>query len=677
MHCGDAGAAPVRVRTATAGAPECASQACTSQLGGARAGRCSSSRHTAPVHLVPEPSKAAEAAEAAEACAPRPPVSARRGAARHERAAAARGGERPGGRVLREQGADGAPRHTARGLGARAQGRAGGAAVRAPGAPPAFRAALPQCMRAELMLLLRRASMLLRRASVVVCRPGCAALLRSSVAAELAAAASASPLCPLPSCLPATGRGSGLTRIASPACKPRSGHRVPHLLIQPVKLLRVDPGRSSSGPHLGESRCGRGFVAKHAPAGPVWNARGVPLVAFQAGAPGPGAGSGPPSAWWAALEEGRAKASMSGEPVAWWGGGECSGTCVTALPAAAAQHQAHVFQHVKYQTSLRRPLARRPSRARLRACPHACSCQPKSAHLCIKSVHFCSLGARGRRRERSGAGQGAQRQGRAAAAAAAQAAGRPGQPAGAAGGRREARGARGTQYERAVRRAQQGAAHARALVPPAGAPGPALLPCRLLARCRRVNGGGAGRQGDAVTGGLRKVTADMKTKNRADRPGVVPSSAGAALAGSHPPFVFRLAAGALHTSCVPRLPRCWGGRRLTAGAARAADARRAAPGAAAPGAAAPRARAPPRTACEADRKWVVEHHVDNHDILLCDTHPRQTVYIFGCRNCTIQARAAPPPARPRSAALMPCQRAGHRGAEPAAAGAPGRPGLEP
>jgi len=180
-----------------------------------------------------------------------------------------------------------------------------------------------------------------------------------------------------------------------------------------------------------------------------------------------------------------------------------------------------------------------------------------------------------------------------------------------------------------------------------------LLPCRLLARCRRVNGGGAGRQGDAVTGGLRKVTADMKTKNRADRPGVVPSSAGAALAGSHPPFVFRLAAGALHNSCVPRLPRCWGGRRLTAGAARAADARRAAPGAAAP-----RARAPPRTACEADRKWVVEHHVDNHDVLLRDTHPRQTVYIFGCRNCTIQARARPPPRAPAPPAARPASARG-------------------
>ena len=32
------------------------------------------------------------------------------------------------------------------------------------------------------------------------------------------------------------------------------------------------------------------------------------------------------------------------------------------------------------------------------------------------------------------------------------------------------------------------------------------------------------RQGDAVTSGLRKVTDDMKAKNRADRSGAVPSS---------------------------------------------------------------------------------------------------------------------------------------------------------
>jgi len=67
-----------------------------------------------------------------------------------------------------------------------------------------------------------------------------------------------------------------------------------------------------------------------------------------------------------------------------------------------------------------------------------------------------------------------------------------------------------------------------------------------------------------VTGGLRKVTADMKTKNRADRSGVVPSSAGAALAG--PLLLFsRLVAGSLPRSRVPRLPYCRGERGLTRG----------------------------------------------------------------------------------------------------------------
>lgn len=38
-----------------------------------------------------------------------------------------------------------------------------------------------------------------------------------------------------------------------------------------------------------------------------------------------------------------------------------------------------------------------------------------------------------------------------------------------------------------------------------------------------------GLQGDTVTKGLKKVTADMKTKNRADRTGVVSTSAGRVL----------------------------------------------------------------------------------------------------------------------------------------------------
>ena len=38
-----------------------------------------------------------------------------------------------------------------------------------------------------------------------------------------------------------------------------------------------------------------------------------------------------------------------------------------------------------------------------------------------------------------------------------------------------------------------------------------------------------------MTGGLRRVTDDMKTKNRVDRPGVVPPSAGKPLILLNPP----------------------------------------------------------------------------------------------------------------------------------------------
>lgn len=47
---------------------------------------------------------------------------------------------------------------------------------------------------------------------------------------------------------------------------------------------------------------------------------------------------------------------------------------------------------------------------------------------------------------------------------------------------------------------------------------------------------------------------------------------------------------------------------------------------------------PPRLECEQGRKWLVEHHVDNPHIVIADTNPRQAIYIFGCRNSTIQAR---------------------------------------
>ncbi len=69
-----------------------------------------------------------------------------------------------------------------------------------------------------------------------------------------------------------------------------------------------------------------------------------------------------------------------------------------------------------------------------------------------------------------------------------------------------------------------------------------------------------------------------------------------------------------------------------------ADARSGAGTAAAAGRAKPAAAKPPRLECEQGRKWVVENHVDNHGIVISDTDPRQAIYIYGCRNSTVQAR---------------------------------------
>ena len=95
-----------------------------------------------------------------------------------------------------------------------------------------------------------------------------------------------------------------------------------------------------------------------------------------------------------------------------------------------------------------------------------------------------------------------------------------------------------------------------------------------------------------MTAGLKRVTDDMKTKNRADRSGVVPVIA---------------------------------------------TARGAAAGGAGTGRTAAR-QGPPRFELEAGRKWVVENQMGNRDIVITDTDPKQTVYIYGCTECTIQAR---------------------------------------
>ncbi|KAL6775929.1 hypothetical protein ACKKBG_A19115 [Auxenochlorella protothecoides x Auxenochlorella symbiontica] len=100
-------------------------------------------------------------------------------------------------------------------------------------------------------------------------------------------------------------------------------------------------------------------------------------------------------------------------------------------------------------------------------------------------------------------------------------------------------------------------------------------------------------RGTAVTAGLRKVTADMKTKNR-------PAQEGAGIAAPAKPQ-----AGAV-----------------------------AAPQRAAPTPAAQ----PPRFELVQGQKWAVEHQVGVPDLVVADTEPKHTVYVYGCRNSTIQVK---------------------------------------
>lgn len=103
-------------------------------------------------------------------------------------------------------------------------------------------------------------------------------------------------------------------------------------------------------------------------------------------------------------------------------------------------------------------------------------------------------------------------------------------------------------------------------------------------------------KGESVTSGLRRVTDDMKAKNRSDRSGLVsaPSKAPAASA----------------------------------------------PTAAAP---APKTSAPPVLELQNQRKWAVENHRGNRSIVIEDVEAKHSVYIYNCENCTIQVRPAANP----------------------------------
>jgi adenylyl cyclase-associated protein len=147
-----------------------------------------------------------------------------------------------------------------------------------------------------------------------------------------------------------------------------------------------------------------------------------------------------------------------------------------------------------------------------------------------------------------------------------------------------------------------GAAHAQAAAPRAGAPPPpppppppggpgslikeAPAPAKSQSSPNMSALFGQLNRGDGAAQWLRKVSDDMKSKNFADRSGAVPASG--AKAGSGAP------------------------------------AHAAAPS------------APPKLACEGGRKWVVENQTDARELLIRDVNPKQTVYVYNCRNTVVQ-----------------------------------------
>jgi len=87
-----------------------------------------------------------------------------------------------------------------------------------------------------------------------------------------------------------------------------------------------------------------------------------------------------------------------------------------------------------------------------------------------------------------------------------------------------------------------------------------------------------------VTAGLRKVTDDMKTKNRTDRSGVVGSSVKESQASAR---------------AVPKV-------------------------------------GPPKLELQMGRKWVVENQIEQKSLIIEDCDSKQSVYVYGCKNSVLQ-----------------------------------------
>uniref|UniRef100_A0A803LP53 Adenylyl cyclase-associated protein n=1 Tax=Chenopodium quinoa TaxID=63459 RepID=A0A803LP53_CHEQI len=90
--------------------------------------------------------------------------------------------------------------------------------------------------------------------------------------------------------------------------------------------------------------------------------------------------------------------------------------------------------------------------------------------------------------------------------------------------------------------------------------------------------------GGAVTSGLRKVTDDMKAKNRADRSGVVP--------------------------VVDKEPRAKSSAFSKTG--------------------------PPKLELQMGRKWAVENQIGKKDMVISECDSKQSVYVFGCKDSVLQ-----------------------------------------
>lgn len=99
-------------------------------------------------------------------------------------------------------------------------------------------------------------------------------------------------------------------------------------------------------------------------------------------------------------------------------------------------------------------------------------------------------------------------------------------------------------------------------------------------------------KGEGVTSGLRKVTADMKTKNRTDRTGAIPAAAAASSRGAND----------------------------SKAAAAVADIK----------------VVPPKFELQMDRKWVIENQIGNKSLVISKCNAWQSVYIFGCKDSVVQ-----------------------------------------